>query len=173
MPKNTAPWIILAAIYLFPVAGNAVDTDADRPRSLQTLGGVREPWIQAELAPATRRRLSAAFSTALLRLRRQASCRQLFETFGVDGVEVLARTFYYRASARDEQLVCRGAAAFTSVRGRVTRVCRSFRLLTEDQAAVVLIHEALHQAGMDEKPRDPGALDSAQINDLVAASCML
>ena len=174
MPKNGAPLIILAAICLFPGESHAAEARIDlSPTSPSTLARAPGPWMPTGLDPTTRRKLSAAFAEALLRLRRHASCRQLFETFGTDGVEVLARTFYYETSARDEQLVCRRASAFTSVGGRVTRVCRGFRRLPLNLAAVVLLHEALHNAGMTEKPRDPRALDSAQINQLVAMSCSL
>jgi len=45
-------------------------------------------------------------------------------------------------------------------------------LLTE-QAAMVVIHEALHHAGLPERPHDKKAMTSGQINDMVREACGL
>jgi hypothetical protein len=37
----------------------------------------------------------------------------------------------------------------------------------------VLIHEALHSAGLDEHPRSPDAMRSHQISDMVRSRCRL
>jgi hypothetical protein len=171
---NRALSIILAALILLPGKGRAKGarlegSEGDRGET----SVVAQPWMHADLPLRSRRRLSAAFSAAVVRLRENADCRQLFETFGVEGAEMLAQTLYFRPTVRDEQRFCPGTSAFTSVGGRVTRVCRGFGRLPESRAVAVLIHEALHQAGMSEKPRDPLALDSAQINQLVIERCSL
>jgi hypothetical protein len=41
-----------------------------------------------------------------------------------------------------------------------TFVCRLFQRLGDERAAVVLIHEALHHAGLTEYPQDPEAMTS-------------
>ena len=132
-----------------------------------------EPWIGKSLPPRTRRSVTGAFELAVERLRNRSECQRLFDDLGADGLEVLAKSLYYGVSLPREQTICRRTSAFTQVGGRVTRLCSSFSRLRENQAAVVLIHEALHQAGRSEKPLDPRALDSAQINQLVSDRCGL
>ena len=55
----------------------------------------------------------------------------------------------------------------------MTYLCRSFGRLAPRQAALRLVHEALHQAGLPEAPASPDALASAEINELVARDCRL
>ena len=52
-------------------------------------------------------------------------------------------------------------------------LCPSFGDLSSKQAAVVLIHEALHHAGLTEQPADPLGMTPDQRNQLVEASCRL
>jgi hypothetical protein len=118
-------------------------------------------------------KLDSAFTLAVSRVAERPTCRALFAQFGEDGLETLARGLYVPATRVQEDRVCRNADAFTWVGVRQTRLCRSFARLPEGRAALVLIHEALHQAGMTEKPLDPQALDSAQINQLVRENCAL
>jgi hypothetical protein len=40
-------------------------------------------------------------------------------------------------------------------------------------AAVIVIHEALHFAGLPESPQTPGAMSPAEINEMVADRCGL
>jgi hypothetical protein len=132
-----------------------------------------EPWVGKNVPPRAHRSLTSAFALAVERLRNRSECQRLFDELGADGLEVLARSLYYGVPLPRERTICRQTSAFTNVGGRVTRLCRSFSRLRDDQAAVVLIHEALHQAGLTEKPMDPQALDSAQINELVTDHCAL
>jgi hypothetical protein len=43
--------------------------------------------------------------------------------------------------------------------------------LDTDKAALVLLHEALHFAGLTEQPHDPRAMTSSEINDMVKDRC--
>ena len=65
------------------------------------------------------------------------------------------------------------SSAFTEVGSSVTYLCRDFGRLAPEQAAIRLVHEALHHAGLPEAPADPTALASAEINELVARDCRL
>ena len=65
----------------------------------------------------------------------------------------------------------KGALAFTHVGSSITHLCTGFGGLSLDQATIVLIHEALHYAGMEEGPSYKGALTSGAINELVYESC--
>jgi len=59
------------------------------------------------------------------------------------------------------------------VGGGPVRVCRDFSRLSDSQAAMVIIHEALHHAGLTEYPQDPNGMTSNQINGMVAEQCGL
>ena len=66
-----------------------------------------------------------------------------------------------------------GVAAYTSVGSPRTVLCPAFASLSTSGAARILIHEALHFAGLGEKPADPKAPESYEINQIVTASCGL
>jgi hypothetical protein len=107
-------------------------------------------------------------------VQRLPTCRALFERLGADGVEKLTTTLYYAATNRLENSACTsGCVALTMVKSPQTRLCRAFRKLSTEWAAMLLIHEALHSAGMGEKPHDPSGMTSREINLLVLRSCDL
>lgn len=118
--------------------------------------------------------LAEAYATAHARLRLFPSCRGLFTAFGGDGEDFLAGSLYVRATGLHETQICgRRVAAFTALGSPVTRLCRNFRRLDAEGGALILIHEALHFAGMPEAPHEKDALTSQEINHLVAESCGL
>ena len=133
-----------------------------------------EPRILGRLPLRVEFELKAAFQTALERVRRIPACRSLFEDLGADGSAALTSTIYHLAPESLDKRVCqdRDAGAFTVVGSPVTWICpRSFLKVRGLEAALLLIHEALHQAGLPEWPPHAGALSSVEINQLVARSC--
>ena len=94
-----------------------------------------EPWISKSLSPRAGHKLATAFLVAVQRLRDEPACRGLFQELGAEGLEALAKSLYYKASLIQEQRPCRRGTAFTAVGGRVTRLCRSFTRLPDNQAA--------------------------------------
>ncbi|MCP3960649.1 MAG: hypothetical protein GY719_22630 [bacterium] len=117
-----------------------------------------------------RRSLTVAYPIALRWLRPDTACSALFRNLGADGPKTLSSTLYFPAEVT-ENPPCWRAAAFTRVGGRVTFLCEGFSRLPASRAAVILLHEALHSAGVDEQPHDPDALTSSQITQLVARTC--
>jgi hypothetical protein len=97
----------------------------------------------------------------------------MFSSLDVDGIEVLAQTSYAVADARAEETFCDGAEAFTVVGGRRTWVCRSFAHLTDLDAATLILHEALHHAGLEEWPGDRDGPSSKEITARVRRRCGL
>ncbi len=133
-----------------------------------------EPRVVGKLPPRLDIALRAAFVIALERLRANPRCRAPFSELGANGQEVLAATVYYAASKGLDDRVCRrrSAAAFTVVGSPTTGLCaRNFIQLSRFQAALYLIHEALHHAGLPEWPPHPGAPTSNEIQRLVQRSC--
>jgi hypothetical protein len=116
--------------------------------------------------------LSEGFILALDRVRHAPACRTLFENFAVSGNERLISTFYSPPRAELTHTSCdEGALAFTHVGSPVTHLCQQFGTLSPEEAAVVLIHEALHFAGMPEAPSTEGAMTSHEISVLVHGVC--
>jgi hypothetical protein len=130
--------------------------------------------LRLGLSAAVVTRLRAGYGLAVRRLESSEPCRHLFAGLGVDPLPLLSQLFYYPAGSNQNNSSCRvRASAYTEVGSHVTWVCDNFALLRERQAAMVILHEALHAAGLPEQPRVPGAMTSAEINAMVAARCAL
>ena len=131
------------------------------------------PRINRSMSSRLRSTLQSAFAVAVQKLSDEPKCRELFSDLGTDGVTMLSNTLYYPASLKMEQQVCPRAFGYTLVGGAPTWVCRWFGQLSDRRAAKVLLHEALHHAGLDERPHDPDGLPPAAIDELVADACGL
>lgn len=130
------------------------------------------PHVRNSLATPMAQRLQLAFPLALRRVSEKPSCRGLFEDLGTVGSEKLAATLYYGADNATSKQVCRmGARALTPPGTVITRLCPRFAKLSTEDAALTLIHEALHFAGLPERPLVPDAMSSSEINDLVKQRC--
>ena len=116
-------------------------------------------------------KLRSAFVVALERVREIPTCGALFEEFGTDGEAALTTTLYTPTHPFDEQSLCQSAVAFTWVGGFHTRLCRRFSSLSTERAAMTLIHEALHRAGLTERPSDPDGMSAREIDSMVDEAC--
>lgn len=162
--------VITASLVTAAEPSDGVDTRID---GAGDVGARLTPWISSKVPEPVRSRLEASYNIATRHLRDNAECRSLFAELGASGFEALASTLYYPASQQNEKQVCRGAFGYTTVGSAPTFLCRRFSRLSERRAALVLIHEGLHRAGMGEWPQDSDALPSSAINDLVAEACGL
>lgn len=138
---------------------------------------VENGLVQMRFGPAVSRsqrfkvRLRGAFVTALDHIRREPGCHALFTPFEADGVDMLTRSIYARANAGMEATWCRHAVAGTNVGKRTVFLCRRFASLPVQEAATILIHEALHWAGMPESPYDAVGLTGEEISEVVRHAC--
>jgi hypothetical protein len=130
-----------------------------------------DPWIHPAMSDRMQSKLRVAFDTAMARVQEVPECGGLFAQLGADPIDSLSKAMYFQASAYKETTRCKGAAAFTYVGDRPTRLCRRFETLTDDWAAMIVVHEALHGAGLTEKPYDPKAMTSGAINKMVRKAC--
>jgi hypothetical protein len=134
----------------------------------------RLPGLRRGLPDLVARRLEEGIPVAQKRLREFASCGALFTRLGSDGVVQVGGASYHAASPEQERRYCRrGVEALASVGGSTIALCRTFAHLSSQQAAIILIHEALHLAGQEEYPASTGAPDSRAITETVMASCQL
>ncbi|HSN55332.1 MAG TPA: hypothetical protein VLT32_11700 [Candidatus Sulfomarinibacteraceae bacterium] len=146
-------------------------------RAVSVDGGpqaICKPTISSKVSVKNRRKFLDAFDVALERVQDFPECRGLFTELEADGMKALDMIVVLpigRAQAQGG--VCRGTSAYTLVGGGPIWVCRDFSRLSDTQAAMVIIHEALHHAGLSEYPQDPGAMTSTIINQMVMKKCGL
>jgi hypothetical protein len=129
------------------------------------------PSVVGSVPPTMRYQLANAYDTAIRVLRKEPSCRTLFQKLGADGEDVLARSRY--SDAGDNGYCQEGVKAFTNVGSTQIKLCRSFGELPTSSAAVLLLHEALHSGGLRESPAYPNALTAREINLAVSQGCSL
>ncbi|MFZ5787477.1 MAG: hypothetical protein ACOY3Y_13630 [Acidobacteriota bacterium] len=115
--------------------------------------------------------LRDAFERALRRVASRPECARLFAGPAMDGERALCGTLYIAAPANLETGRCSRSFAITHVGSPVTWVCSTLRRESANRAAGVLIHEALHHAGLTEQPADPAARTSVQITKMVRLHC--
>jgi hypothetical protein len=162
-----------AAIALLLAAVPAPAAEEDRT-GVAVVSQAVEPYVGLGLAPEVVRKLQLGFDKAVVVARDMTQCGALFRDLGADPVEMLAQTRYYAAElAWGKQACPDGVFAATQVGSRVTMLCTGFGRVSREMAAVVVLHEALHFAGLRERPGDPGAMSSNEINNLVRKSCGL
>ncbi|MEW6335896.1 MAG: hypothetical protein ACOY3Y_20090 [Acidobacteriota bacterium] len=132
------------------------------------------PRVSGRLPVELKRGLEGGWALALDRLEHRPECRGLFHALGADGARTMRASIYYRpASTYLPEGSCRGTAALIRVGSPATVLCPGFGRLNPSAAAAVLIHEALHHAGLEECPPTPGALTSPEITRLVLERCGL
>jgi hypothetical protein len=162
----------------FVITAPSVVEKADEAIAIAALRQNAKPGEALMLGGMTdrvERKLQFAYPLALERVGEIDTCAGLFNELGVDGIEMLSTSVYRPARGKRQLQACSDtdAKAFTSVRSLRTTLCDSFGRNSRQAAAMILIHEALHSAGMSEQPHDPNALSSYQINRLVRKSCKL
>jgi hypothetical protein len=86
---------------------------------------------------------------------------------------MLASSLYFPAPPARRASSCRQGVAYTFVGEAPTFLCSTFSSLTDENASLILIHEALHHAGLSEGSSQPGSMSSARINDAVQKACGL
>jgi hypothetical protein len=132
----------------------------------------RGPEIEGEIKDfKVKSRLHYAFLGALKRVERLERCQGLFDEFGADGIDVLSNTTYVLADADWAKKLCASASAFTTVGGSKVWLCSNFGRLPEKDATEILLHEALHSAGLSEYPLDPNGLRPNEIDSMVRKNC--
>jgi len=171
--SRIAAWLTVVAVVLGSTAISQAGDWADEGGIEAGLSSPRSvaPWIQPSMNSKIRSKLTTAFDLAVARVEESPQCAGLFVEIGADGIEMLATTLYFPAPVAKKTTTCRRSEAYTYVGEAPTFLCSNFRSLTAEQGAVVLIHEALHHAGLEESPWTPGAPSSAAINQAVRTAC--
>jgi hypothetical protein len=153
-----------AGLHAVVLAATTTTTDA----------AARRPALAPRLPDHVAATFNEALAVALDRLQTHASCQALFARLGADGAAKVTGASYYPASTEQERRYCRpGVFAVTTVGGAAVVLCRRFGHLSGQRAAIILIHEALHLAGLAEDRVDAKAPDSLAITSMVMKGCWL
>lgn len=150
----------------------AVDSPAYRA-ALAELPPPVEPrlHLSPRVPPPVGVQLESAFVDAVDRLRTSEACRQLFSDLELEAERALDFAIFYAASPLEEATICRFSVAFARHGRGPIRLCRRFAALSSEQAAEVVLHEALHRAGLPECHTDPDAEDPVEIHLRVVHAC--
>lgn len=169
--------IILAFGSLASTNGVASDSTSDDSLSAGAATAkvaVKKAKISRGMRPDDSFMLKAAFRGAVKRIEKVKACSALFDDLMVDGLQALARSRYNAPQSQWEQRQCSaGIAAYTVVGSNRVVVCRHFQRLDRRVQTAVLIHEALHTAGLSEAPLDPEATTAVEIETMVEEACSL
>ena len=139
-----------------------------------TATGPPAPILDSALSGGVRQAVERSFPLAHQRIGGYRACGRLFARLGADGTSRLAATSYHPATPEQQRRHCRGTThALTLIGESRVALCLSFGRLSRAEAALILIHEALHSAGQTEFPADPKAPDSVGITRMVMAGCGL
>jgi len=157
------------------LAGSPAPVASDIALAGRTVAPRPVPKLDASISGPLRARLRSAFDLAVQRVQEVESCSALFVPLRHDGVEMLRNTRYSVAAAAIARDACskQDIVAFTAVGSPATRVCASFQQLPPTAAAMIVLHEALHFAGLRERPVHSDGLWPAEINALVRKGCGL
>jgi hypothetical protein len=118
--------------------------------------------------------LKSAYKGAIEILDRHEPCRALFDDLYVDALHALGLGHYQTAQSVPEKARCApGVAAATGVGRTRIVLCQHFNTLPRRTKTAILIHEALHTAGLDEAPHDPDGQTSREITQMVEKACSL
>jgi len=125
------------------------------------------PWFHPKFYADLRNKLHSAVRIAVERIEEVEECGELFARLGADGEEMLNTTLCFPVAAHNRRYgICRRAAAYTNVGAKSTFVCEEFSWLSDERAAMVVVHEALHHAGLSEKPLDRRGMTSLEVNTM-------
>jgi hypothetical protein len=168
----------LFALGLFMAAGAGANDEIYLDRQPSKEGkekfSARKPQIRRGMDPNDSFVLKFAFKGAIKKLEKDEECSALFDHLALDGLQALCRSRYEAALTGSEKRHCSaGVAAYTAVGSIRVLICNHFHTLDPRTQAAVLIHEALHTAGLSEEPVDPDAPTAAEIEEMVEEACGL
>ena len=149
---HTACLLLIVLECAIPLLGRpamAAPKREKRPDLASARGESRSPRIEGELPSRVAFLLRASQSVAERSLKKHASCRGLFIELGTTGEEILPAIRYARASGDNGRRLCgRGnVSAYAGLGTGKTWICPEvFSALDRYEAAMIVLHEALHHA---------------------------
>lgn len=141
-----------------------------------------EPWIHHKMNSVVRAKLESGFDLAVERVTEIEACSELFTRLGADAIDTLTTGLYLPVASYFHEIAICGRnptgnwfaadnLCFTVVGATPTWICRNFGRISDEKAAIAVIHEALHHAGLKEWPHDRMAMSSVEITEMVTRAC--
>ena len=166
--------LVIGQLSAAPLIANDASGRDHRHGVQKTKTSCREPEIAGKMSAKDTFALKIAYRGAIKRLEKLESCRALFDDLNMDGFQALGTSQYLPVQSDAERAYCaRGVHAYTAVGHDQIMICRYFHVQGERIKVAVLIHEALHTAGMAEAPSDPAAMTAEEITEMVERACAL
>lgn len=171
---NRTVLTVAAAFGILAATGAAANDQAQHAGSVTAKIAIKKAKMGRGMGPDDSFALKLALRGAAKRLEKVHACSALFDGLSIDGLQALARSRYETPQSQWEQRQCAsGVAAYTAVGSIRVVVCRHFQRLDRRVQSAVLIHEALHTAGLSEAPLDPDAMTAVEIEAMVEDACGL
>lgn len=171
---NRRAFTIMAAVGTLAATGAAANDQAQHAGMVTAKIAIKKAKMGRGMGPDDSFALKLALRGAAERLEKVHACSALFDGLSIDGLQALARSRYETPQSQWEQRQCAsGVAAYTAVGSIRVVVCRHFQRLDRRVQSAVLIHEALHTAGLSEAPLDPEGMSALEIESMVEEACGL
>ena len=135
---------------------------------------LRAPVVSRELPVRLRFKIENGLHRARQALEKRPACRDLFRDLGAEGTASLSSLRFHLATPEQTRSICRerSAVLFSTLHGHEVGVCATqFSKIPAGHTAPLLLHEALHRAGLQEQPHSPDALRSGEVTALVREMC--
>ena len=166
--------LVIGQLFAAPLFANDASRLDHQQAPKRVKASRRKPNIGEGMSAKDKFYLKIAYLGAIKRLEKDESCRALFNDLNLDGLQALSRTLYQPVQSAAERAYCVGGVdAYTAVGADRVMICRQFYQLHRRTKTAVLIHEALHTAGMSEAPHDPDGMTPEEINEMVEKACAL
>lgn len=156
-----------------PTSMTIADASPSPSQTFESEESAITPWIHPNMPSMVASKIEAAFEIAVARVRDIPECSALFSELGADSIETLKTGLYFPTNVQREVVACKRSVAQTIVGSAPTWICRSITAYPDESVAAVLIHEALHHAGLPEDPAGRMAKSSGSVTRMVETRCCL
>ena len=124
------------------------------------------------LTPRQKAILAGALDWARKWLKEKPACAAMYNNLNLmrkDGLDILGKTSYIGGYSSK----CSGRDAYTGRYWSQVYLCQKFENLSTPRAAVTILHESLHTAGLQESPESgPGYMTNPEIDLFVTERCI-
>lgn len=156
------------------VSATSAPADAGKRRVKKAKLDIPRARVRMDISTDDALTVRVAYRMAFQRVLEVPACGALFAELDLDGPTALSSTSYSSSRTGPERALCdRGFLAVARKGGTEIRLCSKLRTLAHEGVAAILIHEALHTAGLGEYPVHPEAPTSREITLAVLRACSL
>jgi D-serine deaminase-like pyridoxal phosphate-dependent protein len=172
--RKTVRRLSLGCLAMTLLVTSAAPADAGKKRGRKAEPDIPSARVALDIESVDALAVRVAFRLAYQRVLEIPACGALFADLELDGPTALSSTSYSSSRPGPERALCNsGVLAVARKGGAEIRLCPRLHNLAQQGVAAILIHEALHAAGLGEYPVDPAAPTSREITLTVLEACSL